>query len=139
MEPWGTWCQVSGRCPKPPRKLYWQDPVRFSSCWGTTKNSNKKPSTSRKKMTLTAKESSCLIPSALPPLRVLLCSRQWGLTKWLPAPQCQAGTGGLVNKKNMFLHHQPKFLKQEPRLEKTHIVIYMHFWMQFNLESLHFL
>ena len=33
VEPWGTWCQVSGHRPKPPRSFIGRTPS-FSSCWG---------------------------------------------------------------------------------------------------------
>ena len=40
VERWGTWCQVSGRCPKPPRNFIGRTPS-FSSCWGKKKESTR--------------------------------------------------------------------------------------------------
>ena len=35
LEPLGTWCKVSGRCPKPPQSFIGRTP-RLSGCWGKT-------------------------------------------------------------------------------------------------------
>ena len=43
VEPCGTWFQVSGGCPKPPRSFIGRTPS-FSSCWGLSKTL-KEPST----------------------------------------------------------------------------------------------
>ena len=99
LEPWGTWCQVSGGYPEPPRSFIGRTPS-FSSCWGKTQLRKLKSSSPALNMFLFWTISSSTLQIGAPGARL---------------PRAQAVAQGLDS------HHIANPTPQPGGLQSTHL------------------